>query len=133
MSDFYDDMVSAADDLLQEFGQAVTLTNPGAAGYDTTTGKPAGSPTTQDGFGAVFDYSTFIRSGLRDVPGSLILAGDRQLILSPLKADGTALTKPEPNHTVTLASGATYTITAVAPLEPGGTAVYFDCNIRGAA
>jgi hypothetical protein len=80
----------------------------------------------------VFEYSAMIRSGVRDEPGSLIASGDKQLLLTPLKSDGTALDAPKVGDRATLASGVVYTVTAVAPLSPAGTVAYYDCNIRGA-
>lgn len=134
MSAFYDDLQLTADELLTEFGQAVTLTNTGAAAtYDPATGATSGSgSTTQNAIGAVLEYSTFIRQGVRNEASSLIRAGDRQLLLSPFAADGTALTAPSVDDTVTVGA-VTYTLTAVATNAPAGTVVYYDCNIRGAA
>ena len=121
-----------AANLLTTMGQPVTLNVPGGRVYDPTTGQTTvvgGGPET--GSGVVLEYNTFIRSGLKDEAGTLIQAGDRQLLLSPVKADGTPLTAPKPQFTVTI-GGRDYTITAVAPLSPGGEVIYFECNIRGA-
>jgi hypothetical protein len=122
-------------------GQPITLTRVTNGDYDEATGTIPQVTTTQTGSGAVFEYTTFIRSGVRNEPGTLILAGDKQLLLSPFKADGTPLDPPQTNDTVTfdVLDGAgnvigtkTATITALAPLSPAGVAVYFECNIRGA-
>jgi hypothetical protein len=133
VSAFYDDLADTAADMLAEFGQAVTLTKAGTATYDPTTGTTSvtggGSQTVS---GCVFEYSSFIRSGQRSEPGSLIQAGDKQLLLAATATDGTALNAPKPTDVVTVGSVA-YTITAVAPLDPAGTPVYYECNIRGAA
>lgn len=111
--------------------QAITLTHTAPRAYDTAAGTTTPVVTTQTGSGVVFEYNTFIRSGIRNEPGSMVQAGDKQLLLSPLKADGTALTAPQVNDTASVA-GVVYTITAVAPLSPAGTPIYFECNIRGA-
>lgn len=114
-------------------GQAITLTRIVAGTYNPTTGTvEGGGPVYQTTSGAVFEYTTFIRSGVRNESGTLILAGDKQLLLSPMKADGTPLDPPAVNDTVTLADGSVFTITSLAPLSPAGTPVYYDCNIRGA-
>jgi hypothetical protein len=42
----------------------------------------------------VFEYNTFIRSGQRSEPGSLIQAGDKQLLLAATATDGTPLMRP---------------------------------------
>jgi hypothetical protein len=135
MSINYARLQATAARLLSENGQSITLTrsvtNPD--NYDPATGDVMAFTLTQTGFGVVFEYNTFIRSGVRDEPGSLIVAGDKQLILTPLKADGTALNPPKVGDRATLASGVAYTVTAVAPLSPAGTASYYECNIRGSA
>ena len=114
-------------------GQPVIITKPQAAGtYDPTTGAVTNAtPTTQTGSGVVFPYTTFIRSGIKDEAGSLIRAGDQQLLLSPFAADGTPLTPPEANDQAQIGS-TTYTITSVSRTAPAGTPIYYECNIRGA-
>ncbi len=111
--------------------QAVTLTHK-SSGYEPATDTATPTAPTQTGSGVVLEYATFIRSGARNEPDSLIQRGDRQLLLSPLNSAGVPLTPPIAGDTVTLASGVGYTITAVAPLAPAGTVIYFECNIRGA-
>lgn len=116
------------------YGQTVTLTHVSGGVSNPATSQVDGSvTTTQTTSGAVFEYTTFIRSGVRNEPGTLILAGDRQLLMSPYASDGTPLSPaPSVNDTVTLANGVVFTITAVATLKPAGLPVYFECNIRGA-
>lgn len=113
-------------------GQTIILTRVTPDDYDKTTGTIPAVTTTQTTSGAVFEYNTFIRSGVRNEPGTLILAGDKQLLMSPFRADGTPLDPPAVNDTVALADGSVFTITSLAPLSPAGTPVYFECNIRGA-
>ena len=81
------------------------------------------------GTGVVFEYNTFIRSGVRNDGTSLIQKGDKQLILSAFQADGSAMPMPQPNDIATF-GGTPYTITAVAPLMPDGTPVYYECNVH---
>lgn len=114
-------------------GQVVVLTRVTVGAYDPATGTIPQVITSQTTSGAVFEYTSFLRGGLRNEPGSLILAGDKQILISPFKADGTPLDPPpQTDDTVTLADGSTFTITHNSPLSPAGTAVIFDCNIRGA-
>lgn len=113
-------------------GQPITIVHFGPAAYDPTTGTNSPTQTTQTGCGVVLEYNTFIRSGVRDEPGSLIQKGDKQMLLSPLKTDGTALIPPVAGDTVTTISGDSYTVTSVGALAPAGTTVYFECNVRGA-
>lgn len=122
-------------DLLETLGQPLTFQGgpvEGSDAYDPATGSnTASTPASQSGFGVVLEYSTFIRSGVRNQPSDLIRAGDRQLLLSPLDASGAPLGPPKSGDKVT-ASGVTYQITSVAPLAPAGDVIYFECNIRGA-
>lgn len=124
--------------MLAEFGQAITLTRAASGGtYNPVTSKvEGGSPVVQLATGAVFEYpiSIRIKGGDQRQADSMILAGDRQLLLSVNHPDGTPLNPPpKADDRVTLLSGVTYTITTVAPLAPAGIPVYFECNIRGAA
>jgi hypothetical protein len=120
--------------LLTDKGQAVTITKTGGAGtYDTATGSNTVTPpAAQTVMGAVFEYNTFIRSGVRNDKTTLVTAGDKQLLLAATATDGTTLTAPVPDDTVQVGV-ITYTITAVAPLSPAGAVIYYECNIRGAA
>jgi len=115
-----------ANTLLKKFGQAVTLSHASAGVYDPATGGITGATSsTQYGTGAVIDWAA------NQVDGSLILATDKHLLLSPLNTAGGALTPPVLGDTVTDASGVVYTI--VAPLKtvsPAGTVVLFDINLR---
>lgn len=113
-------------------GQVVTLTREAAGVYNPATGAAAITPTTQTGSGVVFEYPITIRSrgGSRDEPNTLILAGDKQLLLSALNTTGGTITRPQAGDRATIA-GVVYTITAVGPLSPAGTDVYYECNIRG--
>lgn len=133
MSEFYDDAAATALELLAEFGADVVITKPGTPVYNpatgTTTETGGGSQTVS---GVKFEYNTFIRSGQRNEPGSLIQAGDKQLLLAATATDGTPLNAPKAGDVATV-GGVDFTVTAVAPLDPAGTPVYYECNIRGAA
>lgn len=117
-----------ADELLAEFGQAVTITPRDSGAYDTATGAVAVSGTAKTGVGAVLPLSR----GLTFMGGSGIKGGDKQLLLSALDSDGAAMTAPLPGYTATI-GGTVHTIVEVSPINPGGTAVLYDCVIRGAA
>ena len=122
---FYTRLQATANRLLRGKGQSVTLTKVTAGTYDPTTGGFTGAGTsTQTAYGAVFDY------GAKQIDGTLIKAGDKQLLLSAVKTDGTALIAPALGDTVTV-GGVTYTL--VEPLKevnPAGTVVLFDVNLR---
>lgn len=116
---FYSDMAQTAHDLLVEFGQSVTLTRLTPGAYDPNTGTATVVKTTQSGKGAVLDY------GNRDIDGTIVKTGDRNLILSAI-----GLVLPLVGDEVTV--GATiYKITNVKPLSPAGVLVIAECNLRG--
>ena len=120
----YSEIADVADEILEEFGQAVTLTHVEPGEYVPGEGI-TNTTTIQTGTGAVIDWDA------RQVDGTLILIGDKRLLLSPLNTAGTVLTAPVLGDTITDAAGIVYTL--VAPLKtvsPAGTAVLYDCNLR---
>jgi len=122
---FYTRLQATANRLLRGKGQSLTLTRITAGTYDPATGGMTGATTsTQSAYGAIFDY------GAKQIDGTLIKAGDKQLLLSAFKTDGAALTAPVLGDTVSI-GGVTYTL--VEPLKevnPAGTVVLFDVNLR---
>jgi len=122
---FYARLQNTAQKLLKGKGQSITLTKITAGTYNPATGGFTGAGTsTQTAYGAIFDYGT------KQIDGTLIKAGDKQLLLSAFKTDGAALTAPVLGDTVTI-GGVTYTL--VEPLKevnPAGTVVLFDVNLR---
>jgi len=122
---FYTRLQATANRLLRGKGQSLTLTRITAGTYNPATGAMTGASTsTQSAYGAIFDY------GAKQIDGTLIKAGDKQLLLSPFKTDGTALTAPVLGDTVSI-GGVVFTL--VEPLKevnPAGTVVLFDVNLR---
>lgn len=118
-----------ADAMLEEFGQAVTLTHRAAGAYDPATGTAAITETTQAASAVIFDFAP----GLRKMAGENIAAGDRQCYLSALKSDGTALTRPSVNDTLTDANGLALTIVAVSELSPAGVDILYELTVRATA
>ena len=122
---FYTRLQATANRLLKGKGQSITLTKITAGTYNPATGGFTGAGTsTQAAYGAIFDYGT------KQIDGTLIKAGDKQLLLSAFKTDGSALTAPVLGDTVSI-GGVTYTL--VEPLKevnPAGTVVLFDVNLR---
>lgn len=121
--EFYAKMRATADRILRGKGQAITLTRQTSGTYSPSSGTATVTTTTQSGYGAVFEYID------RNIDGTLIKAGDKQLLLSAVNSAGTALTSPVLNDTVTIGSTA-YTITRIKPLSPAGTTCLFECNLR---
>jgi hypothetical protein len=121
--EFYSKMQATANRLLKGKGQEITLTRQAAGAYDPATGTAAVTTTTQTAYGAMFEY------GDKNIDGTLIKEGDKQLLLSALNSTGTALVAPALNDTVTI-NTVVYTVVRIKPLSPAGTTVLFDCNIR---
>lgn len=121
---FYSRLAATSNHLLKGKGQAVTLTHVTPGTYNPATGGVTNTTQTQTGFGVVMEWDA------RYIDGTLILATDRQLILSPLNSDGVALTPPALGDTVAI-GGVNYTI--VSPLNtvaPAGPVVLYEANIR---
>ena len=122
---FYTRLQNTAQKLLKGKGQILTLTKVTAGTYNPATGAMTGTTTsTQTAYGAIFDY------GAKQIDGTLIKAGDKQLLLSAFKTDGTALTAPVLGDTVSI-GGVVYTL--VEPLKtvgPAGITVIYEANLR---
>jgi len=120
--DYQDDADTAAE-LLEEFGQSVTLTSKTSGAYSTATGATAVTTDTQTVNAVALDY------GSRDIDGTLIRAGDKRLLMAPQTTAGDDLTAPVVDDTVTV-GGTVYTVKGIKTLSPAGTVILFDCNIR---
>lgn len=115
----------SADAMIEEAGQAVTLTRRASGSYDTATGTAAITETTQSGKGVIFDFG----AGLRKMAATSIPAVARQCYLSALNSSGGALSRPEVNDTLT-AGGLAYTVTEVSELSPAGTDIFYTLTIE---
>lgn len=122
-ADYAIDRQEAAD-MIAEFGQAVTLTRIAAGTYDPATGTSTPTTSTQAGKGVILPLSAF-RKG-----GDNIIEGDQQLLLSALKADGSVLTVPHVDDTVTDSASVVWSLIAIDPLSPAGAAILYDCIAR---
>ena len=80
--------------------------------------------TTQTGKAVMIDYSS------RSIDGTLIMAGDKMLKLSPLDTSGAQLTPPKPESTVTMADGTVWTVKRVEAKNPAGVAVLYTLQVR---
>jgi hypothetical protein len=124
----YTKSAATAERLLQKFGQAVTLSRPSTSAptYDPATGiSTSVAPATYIGRGAVFDYKQ------TDVNATLVQAGDQRLYLSPFQADGSAMPEPKTSDEIALANGTTYSIVRAGKVDPAGTKVLYDLQLRG--
>jgi hypothetical protein len=118
-------MQSLANLLLGAYGQQITLTHNTAGVYDPTTGMVEATSTTELGHGALFDYPARI-SGLSQADGTLILQGDKKLLLGAV-----GITAPKIDDTI-LANGITYIIKNIKSLNPAGIVVMYECQLGGA-
>ena len=115
---FYGDLATTANELLAEFGQAVTIRVQTPGEYDPETATSAITTADTVGNGCVFDYGTHA------IDGTLIIQGDKQLLLSPVGM-------PEPGiDSLAIVSGVQWRITRVKATAPAGVPVIYDCNIR---
>lgn len=119
---------ATADRLIEAQGQSVTLTRRAGGSYDPATSSATVSTSTQSGKAVIIPFS----AGLRKMAGTNIPAGDVQCLLSALKSDGTALSAPHVDDTLTDSNAKVWSIVAVSPLEPAGTALIYDLVMRGA-
>ena len=108
----------SASALLAMGGQQVTVTPPGGT-YDVTTSAFTGTGVPFQTTGVLLPLSR----GLTHMAGTDIQTGDMQLLLSGTIAQPAVDTK-------VLVNGKTYTIIEVSPVNPNGTAIYFDCIVR---
>jgi len=107
--------------LLTRYGQALTITHYDTSDtYDSATGVAESIPSTQSGYGAIFDYKN------SEMDGTLIEKGDKKLLLSAVD-----ITAPQLTDIVTIA-GIDYTIVSINTLSPGGVVVMYTCQLRGA-
>lgn len=120
---------ATADRLIEAQGQSVTLTRRAGGSYDPATSSATVSTSTQSGKAVIIPFS----AGLRKMAGTNIPAGDVQCLLSALKSDGTALSAPHVDDTLTDASSRVYTVVEVSRLDPAGTALVYDLTLRGHA
>lgn len=117
----------SADRMIEAKGQAVTLTRRTSGAYNPATGTASVTTTTQTGKGVILPFA----QGIRKMAGSTVLATDRQCLLSALKSDGTALTPPQVDDTLTDANGDVWAVTEVNALAPAGLDIMFDLTVRG--
>lgn len=118
---FYSDAIKVVDDALSQYGQLVTLTHKTVGVYDPSTGTAATTTATEIGRGVVKEYN-----GFDQIAGTLILQGDKKLLLSPV-----GITAPKIDDTV-IANGITFVIKNIKSNNPAGTVVSYECQLRGA-
>lgn len=125
MVDFYAGMQNTATQLITDKGQSVVITHTEEGAYDPTTGLVPSVKTTQTSLGVLLDH------GSREIDGTVIVIGDKKLLLSGKALDGTQMITPQINDTVVVDS-VNYTIKApLKELKPNGTVVImYTLNLR---
>lgn len=103
-------------DLLEDFGQDLTLTRAGAPTYDPATGVMSNAAGT-----TVSVRGVFVDFNHMNVDGTVVRAGDRRLLITAAGATGT----PALGDTV---SG--LKVINVRTFAPNGTVVAWDCQMR---
>lgn len=118
----YSKSAATARKLLTKFGRTVTRRTYTAGAYDPATGTS--TPTTADTsrIGALFDYNDKTSQGQQYVRGTLVIAGDKQLLLD---AEGAAAAT---DHYIV--GSAEYTVVSMAEINPAGTPVMYDLHLR---
>ena len=124
MSEFYDEMAASTAELLQEFGGIVVLRQVVTGDYDPGLGTAPITTTDYEGMGVKINYEA------ENIDGTLIQAGDQQLLLSPLQRNGTPMPQPTAADLV-LFGGASYTVKAVETTAPVDVAVLYTLQLRG--
>jgi len=119
----YAEMAAMAQELLAEFGAAVTLRQPGTGEYDPETGTVSSDPTDFLGIGAKFDYEQ------RNIDGTLILQGDQQVYLAVQQGAGAAMPKPKAGDLILVGNDPWRVVTAEA-IEPASVPVLYIVQVR---
>lgn len=115
--------------IIKAKGGPVVVTLRTSGEYDPDTSSATVTETAYNGHGVLFEYGT-LGSGRQRDRDSNVLAGDKELLLSALQADGSAMPRPDPDTTRVLApDGVTYAVRGVKALEPSGVPVFYELHL----
>lgn len=120
----YSKTASRADQSLRRKGGIVVLRQVVTGEYDPELGTAPSTSTDYEGTGVKINYET------QNIDGTLILAGDQQLLLSPLQRNGAPMPAPTAADLV-LFGGDSYTVRAVETTAPVDVAVLYTLQLRG--
>lgn len=109
-----------ADELIEEFGQTVSLRRVAASG---TEWEPVLTPTDYATKGVILDYN------VRQIDGVNILITDRRALVAAGPLTTLGITSIAPPDSLVVASVAIPIVRAI-PLAPAGTVVMYDCQLR---
>lgn len=117
MADFYTEMAAVALELLEEFGQSITLSRETGGSIDPITGEvTAGTDASVTTTGLIKPYPD------RMIDGTRILSSDRELVLSNEQV-------PLPSDKPTI-GGEEWSIVEITTVSPAGTDVVYFCQVR---
>lgn len=118
--DYQADALDVADELLDFFGQTATLTTPG-----TTTGDAfnptAGTPVTETCTIVEIDFNQ------NEIDNSLVLASNKKILIKVGDLSATVIAGA---RTITYGGVIHQIIGPVRPLNPGGTLILYEAQVR---
>ena len=120
----YTKTAQRADQSLRRKGGIVVLRQVVTGEYDPDLGAATSATTDYEGTGVKIAYEA------ENIDGTLIQAGDQQLLLSPLQRNGAPMPTPTSADLV-LFGGASYTVKAVETTAPVDVAVLHTLQLRG--
>ncbi len=120
----YAKTAARADQSLRRKGGIVVLRRVETGVYDPDLGAAPTITTDYEGTGVKINYEA------ENIDGTLIQAGDQQLLLSPLQRNGLPMPTPATADLV-LFGGASYTVKAVGTTAPVDVAVLHTLQLRG--
>ena len=120
----YAKAAARADASLRRKGGIVVLRQVVTGKYDPGLGTAPITSADYEGTGVKINYEA------ENIDGTLIQAGDQQLLLSPLQRNGALMPAPTAADLV-LFGGASYTVKAVETTAPVDMAVLHTLQLRG--
>ena len=114
---FYSELADTANELLQEFGQQVTVTNYEMGVEDTSTGIVAQTSSQYTTMGVLLDYD-YRNFGDTTVSYQAVSSGDKRLLLQANKVINAG--------DLLLVDGVVYKAYVIKVVNPAGTRVLYD-------
>jgi hypothetical protein len=108
--------------MLAKFGQSVTRRAVTVGGYNTATGAATVTTADTTRTGVILDYNQQSRQSQSYAGESLVLAGDRRLLLD---AEGPVLMSDR-----FVVQSVEYSVVSIGETNPAGTPVLYDIQIR---
>lgn len=107
-------------------GQTIKVTIKGESVFDPQTqAATAPAPVVHVGSGIELGYE------IREIDGTKIKVGDKKLLLSPKKQDGSNMPTFDAKAKIEMEGGAKYSVVRCDPLQPTGLPIMFEVQVRG--